>query len=471
MRHLAAEVGSEIVVRGVPTRAISRLRRALRYTNPEFLKAKMAGEEEPGVETYLSVVREYADGTITVPRGTIHTLKRVLHVAGCKPVFTDRRSVGVELPIQEADFFKARDYQEQGANLLKRSQQGLVILPCGGGKTFLGLHTVAKVRRSTIVIVPKIDLMEQWAEDVERLFGIKASRFGSGKHELGPITIATADALIHNPRVDLSRFGLAVYDEVHRVATSLRKGLMQRLPARYRMGLTATPDREDGQTRVIEYLFGDKLLEKTIPELVREGYLVLPSVRGIQTNFSTGIDFSEDHTERTWKQYHGLTDALARSQSRNQLICDLVAAEPERTWLILSPSRKSHAKRLAELLAQRTGLDVRCATSDVKGKKRKQLMKDFQTGAFPIMTATSIADEGFNVRHLDRVLLALPEGSRGQTTQRLGRLMRPEGEHPIVYDLVDVNVPILKKRWSKRKSVYRKLGMEVELCPTVGLFR
>lgn len=470
MRHVAAEVGAEIVLRSLPERTISRLRQALRYPNPEYIKSKMAGEEEPGCPVYSTVVREYED-RVVVPRGCVGIVKRVLHVGGLKPVFKDRRAVGDHLGLECAEFFQPRPYQEDGASLLKRSQQGLVILPCGGGKTFLGLHTISKVQRSTLVIVPKRDLLHQWAEDVEKLFKIKPNLYGAGKHQVGPITIATADALIAHPELDLSRFGLVVYDEVHRVATALRKGLMRRIPARYRMGLTATPEREDGQTRVIEFIFGDKLLVKEIPELVKAGYLVLPKVKAVHTNFTTNISFSEDPSARSWKQYNRLTDAIAADGMRNELICDLVKSEKNLTWLILSPSRKKHAKHLAELLRDRTGLDVRCATSDVKGKKRKALMEGFQRGEFPVMTATSIADEGFNVRHLERVLLALPEGSRGQTTQRLGRLMRPEGQQPVVYDLVDVNVELLNRRWHKRKSVYRKLGMEIEKCPTIGLFK
>jgi superfamily II DNA or RNA helicase len=451
------------VLGALDARTISRLRKALRYPNPEYIKARMSGEEPDDLPVYLTACEELPDGGVCMPRGAIGAVRSTLHLRRVKPDWTDERSYGEPLDV-ELHGITPRDYQEEGASLLRQNVQGLVVLPCGGGKTYLGITAIAKLKRSTLVIVPTRDLVDQWTTDVRAVFQIEPSIFGAGKQQLGPLTIATADALIYHSDTDLSRFGFALYDEAHRVPAPTRRRLMGRLPARFRLGLTATPDREDGQSKIVKWMFGDVLLEKSVAELVEAGFLKLPRLEGIDTSFT--YDFpNEPH----WKDFSRLNKALIKDRGRNQIIADLVRREPNETWLVLSPSSKDHAKAIAAYL-RRKGVDALDVTGDTSAGKRKKIMQSFRDNKLRVLAATSLADEGFNVKHLNRVILALPEGAKGRTAQRLGRIMRPDGGDLIVYDLIDRNVDILVSRWNKRKTVYRKLGLEIRECPTLGLF-
>jgi superfamily II DNA/RNA helicase len=157
------------------------------------------------------------------------------------------------------------------------------------------------------------------------------------------------------------------------------------------------------------------------------------------------------------------------STQRNQLIVDLVCAEPTKRWLLLSPSSKRHPESLAKSLRKR-GVKAMHITSDVTPTEQRWIMQLFKDGDIQVVAATSLADEGLDVRHLSRVMLTLPEGAKGRTAQRVGRSMRPYGDPPVIKDLVDRNVDVLLSRWNRRKTVYRNLGLEIHECPTMGLF-
>lgn len=457
-------MGAEIVLRGLDARAISRLRKSLRYPNPEYVKARMAGEETPALPVHLTAVEEREDGTVHIPRGAINDIRSTLHVLRIKPAWEDRRSFGSALNVT-LHGISPRGYQFDGAESLRRRIQGIVVLPCGGGKTYLGLTAIACVGVTTLVIVPTRLLVDQWSADVRSTLRVNPAVFGSGKHEIGSLTVATADALIHHEDLDLSSFGMVVYDECHRVPARTRMELMRRLPARYRLGLTATPDREDGLDKLIRWSFGDVLLEQNVENLVELGYLKLPRVDAIHTGFD--YDFPD---EPRWLDFDRLTKSLVNNEQRNRLIVDLVEAEPKSKWLILSPSSKAHPKALAKMLRDR-GIRAMHATSDTAASERRWMIQLFKDGHIQVLAATSLADEGFDVRDLNRVVLALPESAKGRAAQRIGRSMRPYGDPPVIKDIVDRNVDLLLKRWNKRKSVYRKLGLEIRECPTRSLFR
>jgi superfamily II DNA or RNA helicase len=424
----------------------------------------MAGDQEPAMPSHLTAIEELdGSGAVRLPRGAISDIRAVLHLCQIKPDWEDRRTFGSPIDV-ELHGIEPRDYQREGAEQLKRKVQGLVVLPCGGGKTYLGITAIATIKVTTLVVVPTRLLVDQWADDVRSVLRREPAVFGSGKHEIGPLTVATADALIYHEGLDLSGFGMVIYDECHRVPSRTRRKLMTRLPARYRLGLTATPEREDGQTKLIRWSFGDVLMEKTVEELVDLGFLKLPRVDAVHSSFD--YDFpAEPH----WLDFDRLTKALVRDEQRNQLIVDVVCEEPDKHWLLLSPSSKRHPERLAKALRQR-GIRAMHITSDTPASERRWVMQLFRDGDIQAVAATSLADEGLDVRHLSRVFLTLPEGAKGKTAQRTGRSMRPYGDAPVIKDLVDRNVDVLLSRWNRRKATYRKLGLEIRECPTRSLF-
>lgn len=465
MRTVSATVGAEITLRDLDPGVISRLRRALRYPNPEYIKARMRGAAAAEhIEPYKYACIE-GQRSITIPRGAVGTVKMILRVQRLRAVWHDKRSCGEPLVTALNLERGLRPYQQQGADAIARFLQGMIVLPCASGKTILGIGAIHQIGRDALVVVPTRDLVEQWGQDIQQILGQQPSIFGAGKKQLGPITIATKDALRYHRDADLSRFGFVVFDECHRIPSRTHQRLLRRIPARYRLGLTATPDRADGTSKLVRYSFGDTLLERSVADMVSGGWLVLPTVEAVYTAFQ--YNFPEDPK---WIDYSDLNNALVRNEKRNEQIVKLVCAEPHETWLILSPSSKRHCRLLSSAL-QSKGINAMAVTGDLAKGKRRRALQSLRDGQLQVMCATSLADEGLNIKRLSRVVLALPQSSRTNTSQRLGRTMRPLGsKKPRVFDIVDIEVKKLRSRWQTRKSEYRKLGLEIQQCTTLSLF-
>jgi len=459
MRALYASVGAQITLHDVEAPVVCALRRHLSFPNPEYETFRRFGEDPPAeITPRLCCVEEFPNASLAVPRGALDAVRLVASACGFAIKFrTDNRSKGSDLGPLPLSSLSLRDYQETGVAELKRLVQGLVVLPCGSGKTTLGIASIASLRRTTLVIVHTLDLAQQWCEGIERHLGIAPARFCGGKHELGPITVATVQSLFSRPDTDLSSFGLCIHDECHRAPARTSQEVLSRCPARWRLGLTATPEREDGLAPLVQWSFGDTILEMSVDELATDGWLLLPRVVALATDFNFSCPEHFSSRQRT----NLLRQAVVRDPHRNSLVADAISDRCAGHTSLVLTNDKSHCDTLAALLKDR-GHDPVVITSDVAKGKRQKLLESLRGGSCILAIATSLADEGLDVPRLSRVFLALPERAKGRTKQRAGRLMRPFGDHRAeLIDFVDSRVPTLLSRWRSRRSVYVSLGLEV----------
>jgi len=148
-----------------------------------------------------------------------------------------------------------RDYQQQAVqNWEKSSMRGCVVLPTGAGKTAIGINAIQKVNASTLVVVPTIDLMEQWANSISKYLsvngtqnkqGISIGKLGGGEDDLQAITVATYDSAYLRASSIGNQFKLIIFDEVHHLPAPGYRLIAEQFVAPYRLGLTATIERED----------------------------------------------------------------------------------------------------------------------------------------------------------------------------------------------------------------------------------
>jgi superfamily II DNA or RNA helicase len=435
----------------VSAKFVERLRRALSFQNPQVRARARLGLRRGEVE--LLCFLQEAGGRVRLPRGAVHVLRREAEREGLTLNFDDARLLPREhLEVPEVTL---RDYQARAVDVLTRVTQGTVVLPCGGGKTRVALGAIARLKTPTLVLVHTLDLAEQWRGELRERLRLDAGLIGAGEASPAQVTVALIQALAQWPRsrleVFLAQFGLLILDEAHHVAASTFHAIVDHCPAKYRLGLTATPEREDGLTPLLELFLGRPLLIVTHDELVAAGVLTVPSIRTLATDFAFPYRRAED--------YSRLLNAVAADAKRNRAIVDSVVAEANagHTCLVLS-GRVEHCEVLADAVRAR-GVTAAALTGKVGREQRKALLDDAREGRLQVLMATSLADEGLDLPRLSRVFLAFPGRSRGRTIQRLGRLMRP---HPskqsaVLFDFVDTRVPILRRHHLERRKLYSEV--------------
>jgi superfamily II DNA or RNA helicase len=288
----------------------------------------------------------------------------------------------------------------------------------------------------------------------ERL-GLVAGVVSDGEARPGPVTVATVQTLVRLDAAGLdelgARFGVVIVDEAHHAPASTFQSVLSRLPARWRVGLTATPDREDGLGPLVDLTLGERLFEVGYRELCDAGYLQAPEVRPVYTAFTFDYGGPEDHAR--------CLAALVADEERNALIADLAAREAleGRAVLVLS-GRVDHCRHLTELASKRDVV-AQVLVGATPRAERRALLDEFRAGKIHVLVASTLADEGLDIPCLERIVLAFPGRTRGRTTQRLGRLMRPHpGKHqPVLFDVVDAHVPVLYRQFRERRRLYADL--------------
>lgn len=455
---IVADVGAEIVLRGLSIRSVERLRFALSYPNPEYVRAqRLRLTPPPGTPLRFECMTERPDGSVSVPRGAVDAVRAALAADDLRAEFRDLRADGAPLgPTPTPD---CRSYQGLSISRLLAKTQGTVVLPCGGGKTKLGVAAIARVGRRALVIVHTDDLVRQWVEEVRTGLGIEPGVVGAGRRELdAQVVVASVFSLAPLLEADPSlgdRFGLVILDEAHHVPAATFQRAVRHLPARFRLGLSATPDREDGHGKLVDWSFGPRLLVKTVQELVADGFLMMPRLVRVPTTFEHEVNPNDP------RRIAKLHRALTMDAERNRVIADLAMWESQagETVLLLS-NRKDHCRRLGKMLTS-MGVDARVVVGATGKRARASALDDLRAGAASVVVATSLADEGLNIERLSRIILAFPERARGKTVQRVGRLTRKwEGKDPVLYDVVDERVETLARRASERRRAYRSIGMD-----------
>lgn len=480
-----------IPLRGLSPRAAARIERLAAFANPEFLRRQAAHRAVYGVPrvVYLGETR---DDCIALPRGCKPGLLALLDEAGVRYVLDDRRQTGDELRVS----FKGalRPEQEEAARCLLKHEDGILSAPTGFGKTVVGAYLVAQRRLPTLVIVPKTALVAQWVGRLGDFLDVEDPRgplltpsgrpsrrkrpvvgqIGGGKRlASGLVDVATFQSLVEkDPDTGevrakdlLAAYGMIICDECHHAAAPQLEIVLKSAPARYVYGLSATPRRADGLERALFMLCGPVRCAIDPKEQARQqGFrrLLRPRFTGIELpGCDAGVSFNQ------------VLDELCEHEARNELIARDVAeaAAGGRAPLVLT-KRKGHARALAELISRSGACDVHLLVGEGTASQRREKLAaavEATAGGSAIVATESYLGEGFDASALDALFLATPISWDGNVTQQAGRLHRTrDGKTDVViYDYVDVAVPMLERMYKKRLRTYARLGYEVAE-PTVG---
>ena len=341
-----------------------------------------------------------------------------------------------------------RDYQREACEVLSEWDCGVLVAPCGGGKTEVGVGLLGSFAGKRLVVVHTVDLARQWVARCT-LRGLPATlATGSAAWvkalALDGVIVTTVQTLTR--AVDVGEWACVIVDEAHHVPASTYTALLARLQWKCIYGLTATPDRADGMTAAMLAWLGPIRYSVDRGLLQAEGNTVLPAIVRVDTGaFCESSDFGD------------MVGELTQNQARNALIARTVRSHGAYPQMVLT-SRVEHAECLAVLLSGlEAGGRVAVMTGGTKG--REAILDDARAGRVDVLIATQLADEGLDVPGLCAVHLAAPSRAAGRIEQRVGRIMRPAAGKgvPVVYDYVDDD-SLMLSQWRSRWKVYKSIG-------------
>ena len=399
-------------------------------------------------------------GGLMIPRGIDLSEYDFRHID--RTSAPEQRIEDTELEL--ADGIKLRDYQQEGVDAFAREGQGVIVAPCGAGKTMMGIGAMVEKSTRTVILVHTKDLAEQWKSRIEAQVRTQygdaptVSLWPGKKRDLsGQVVIAMFQSLAKlrfNELLEFGKnFGLCIVDEAHHVPASTFSSVMMGMSAKYRLALTATPDRPDGLSDILYWHFGKTLKRIETADLIEAGRVLAPTVHFFATLWKPNV-FGE------WTK---LIKAMVEDEERNDKILDLVErfAVDGRQVLVLS-DRVNHCERLAEATANR-GISAATLVGKMTKNQRAEVLELAEKRELKAVFATTVADEGLDLPGLDTLILTTPTKSMGRIQQRIGRIMRfaEDKKEPIVVDCVDA-VKSLFYMHNKRSRFYKELGCKVK---------
>jgi superfamily II DNA or RNA helicase len=316
------------------------------------------------------------------------------------------------------------------------------------GKTFTGLAIAGKLGQKTLVVTHTVALRNQWAKEVEKVFGITAGIIGSGKFELdAPIVIGNTQSLYRNIDKIRKEFGTIILDEMHHVSSPTFSKILDTNYCRYKIGLSGTIERKDGKHVVFRDYFGNTLFKPP-----KENYMT-PAVHIVPSE----IRFM-DGAKTPWANR---VTALSNDEEYRHTVAMLAAAYAARGHKVLVVSdRVSFLKSCAEL----TGDKAVCVTGEVAHEDREELINRILYGDANVLYGTqAIFSEGISVDTLSCLILATPVNNEPLLTQLCGRVIRKkEGKiDPVIID-IHLKGNTARKQASNRVGFYMKQGWDMK---------
>jgi len=435
----------------LPYSVVTQIKTRLTFDNPAHQEAERRGFSTWNILREIRGYRMNAD-VLTVPRGFTQQLEGILRGAGVQYKIEDWRRT-----LPEVDFtFKGelRDFQVEAVDAMAALDFGTLAAPTGSGKTVMALALIARRRQPALIVVHTRELLEQWIGQIEKFLGIPAGevgRIGGGKMKVGDkITVALVQSLYKCADEVAPHIGHLVVDECHRAPSRTFTEAVTAFDCQYMTGLSATPWRRDGLSRLIYWHIGDKIHEVDKDALVDAGHVLEAEIIWRRTAFEPTFDPSEEYPQ--------MLSELTRDRDRNALIASDVAKEAGNgggVILVLS-DRKTHCQTLVTLLADR-GVDAHLLIGDLSPGHRRRVVEDLNAGQIKVLVATGkLIGEGFDCKELSTLFLVTPIRFNGRLIQYLGRVLRPAPgkDKARVYDYVDVEVGVLENAARARMRVY-----------------
>jgi DNA excision repair protein ERCC-3 len=320
-----------------------------------------------------------------------------------------------------------RPYQGQAADSFWHGGSGVVVLPCGAGKTIVGAAAMAKAQATTLILVTNTVSARQWRDELLRRTSLTAEEIGEysgAKKEIRPVTIATYQVITskrggvhpHLELFDARDWGLIIYDEVHLLPAPVFR-MTADLQARRRLGLTATLVREDGREGDVFSLIGPKRYDAPWKDIEAQGYIAPADCIEVRVTLTEAERMTYAVAEADVKYR-----LAATADSKTEVVAELVAKHRGVPTLVIG----QYVDQLDEL-AER--LDAPLIKGDTTVRQREKLYAAFRSGEIDRLVVSKVANFSIDLPTAQvAIQVSGAFGSRQEEAQRLGRLLRPKAE-------------------------------------------
>ena len=359
-----------------------------------------------------------------------------------------------------------REYQKNAVETALKARNGVLVSPCGSGKSEMGLEIAARISGRTLWIVHTWDLANQILNRAAIRYNISKESYGqiaAGKVNIGDVfTVATVQTLA---RIDLAKiqneFDCIIVDECQHVCSSADKvtqfeKVITSLCAPYLYGITATPYRADGLERCMFALLGDVIHE--VPQSAVAGNTVPVRVKFIDTGYKPDVDKITDGDGTL--NYAKLISDITENKDRNAVIVGEIQRAAQNGGVLVLSDRLQHLDTLERVVRNSGQLTARLGIASTKAEKerRARILTDLNNGALNVVFATyKLAKEGLDVPNLRTVVFATPQKDKTTVIQSAGRVARKADgkEYGTVIDFSD-DFGLLRGYEKKRRGYYKK---------------
>jgi superfamily II DNA or RNA helicase len=346
---------------------------------------------------------------------------------------------------------RLRSYQDEALKAwLKAGKRGVIALPTGAGKTVVALAAIASVNAPAIIIVPTIDLLEQWRARLNEEFEVEVGAYGGGENKLEAITVSTYDSAYIRAEELGNKFMLAVFDEVHHLPAPSYSQIGELFAAPFRLGLSATYVREDQGHQILPRLVGnvvyqlgtddlagtylsDYVLEKILVDLKPEEQTEYERHYGVfrnylrrkRINLRNRTDFrrfimrtgTDPEARKALLARNAALDIALNSPSKIAALRNLLKANSDEKILVFTQHNKLVYRISREFL-------IPAITHQTSKEERSDILNRFKSGAYKKIVTSKVLDEGIDVPDATLGVILSGTGSSREFIQRLGRLLR-----------------------------------------------
>ncbi len=357
-----------------------------------------------------------------------------------------------------------RPFQAEGLEAWRRNRfRGQVILPTGAGKSYLAQMAIDATRRSTLVVVPTLDLVRQWYDLLRVGFGRPVGVIGGGEYGVEDLTVTTYDsALIHMENIG-ARFGLVVFDECHHLPGDAYRFSARACLAPFRLGLSATPERADGRHVDLDWLIGPQVYRRDVIDL-KGDYLADYEVQRLRVELTPDEWETYQRNRQIYRDFvvsqgirmsspSGWKDFIIRASQSAAGRAAMRAWRAYKQIAFAAPSKLDYVEQLlhqhrndrvliftqnndtAHTVARRFLVPV--ITHQTKVKERSALLAGLAEGTYTALATSKVLNEGVDVPDANVAIVISGSGSVREHVQRLGRILRKRGDkQAVLYELV-----------------------------------